>query len=399
MSGKQEAQTAAASSAATGVDTVEIRLAPEDIAVNPVFEGLRSNRQSDEYMQQVKRLSLVLKDEGQKQPALIRSNSTGTDHSYELVFGHRRREAVRLLGGDATLLCRYEDLSDEQAMRAALTETFQNEDFTEMDKARIILGLRVNGKMKTKAIAEYLGVSTATVTETEKLLSLPHDVQARVEAGALSKSAALEVAPVKESARPEVMEKAESKAKKEKEQKVQAAEKKGQTAKAEKLKEKPAKVESKHVRASIRETEGAVDKQKAPARAAIIEMMETFTGPGTAKPVAQMFECWLAWIRGGLTDKQIKAAVGDVEDCIASTKQSRDIPAAKHLKPPKQSKAEKTEVRVRRALDIAKGKGKKTAKAKAKSKALKKVKAKAKAKRVTKAKAKSKHKRPIGKAA
>jgi len=389
MSEKQAAQ-------ATGVDTVEIRLAPEDIAVNPVFEGLRSNRQSDEYMQQVKRLSLVLKDEGQKQPVLIRTNTTGSEQSYELVFGHRRREAVRL-NGDMLVLCRYEDLDDEAAMKAALRENIQAEDFGVMDKARIIMGLRVNAKMTTKAISQYLGVSTATVTETEKLLDLPQDVKERVESGVLSKSAALEYAPVAAEARPAVMSKAEKKAEVEKAAKVAKAEKKGQTAKAQKLKDAPAKVESKHVRAAVRETEGAVEKQKAPARAAIIEMMETFTGPGTAKPVAQMFECWLAWIKGGLTDKQIKAAVGDVEDCIASNKQARDIPAAKHLKPPKQTKAEKTEVRVRRALDIAKGKGKKTAKAKVKAKAPNK--AKARAKRVTKVKAKSKHKRPVGKAA
>ena len=317
-------------------DTVEIRLKPEDIAINSRFENLRSDRSSDEYQQEVKRLAAVLKDEKQKQPVLIRDNSTGSEQAYELVFGHRRREAVRLLAAhdaDVTVLCRYEDLDDEQAMKAALRENIQAKDFSDMDKARIILGLRV-AKMKTKDVAEYLGVSTATVTELERLLSLPKDVQERVESGALAKSAALEMAPVAEASRPAVMSKAQKKAEAEKAAKVAAAEKKGGKAgkaKAEEIAKEPAKVQSKHVRAAIRETDGAVAKQKAPNRAAIIEMLEALTGPAIAKPLAQMHECWLAWIKGDMSDRQLRVAVGQVEAALAQNKRGVGIAAAKAL--------------------------------------------------------------------
>lgn len=391
MSDEQAANTTVVE---TGTeDGVEIRLRPEDIAINKTFENLRSDRQSDLYQQEVKRLSLVLKDEGQKQPVLIRTNTTGTEHGYELVFGHRRREAVALLAAkdsEVMVLCRFEDLDDDQAMKAALRENIQAKDFSDMDKARICMGLRV-AKMKTKDIAEYLGVSTATVTELERLLNLPKDVQERVETGELSKSAALEVAPVAEGKRKTVVEKAKEKAEKDKAAAVAAAEKKGQKAKAEKLKKEPAKVQGKHVRQAVRETAGAVAKQKAPSRADILSMIEALTGPAIAKPVAQTFACMELWIRGELTDKQFKAAVGDLEDCISRDRQSKGIAAARHLeKPQKPQTAEKT---------TKPAKAVKKVRAVVKKKPAAKAKAKKKHKLKVVAKAKGKQKRPAARAA
>lgn len=372
------------------VDTVEIRLDPGDIAINNVFAGLRSNRGGKDYLDGVALLAGTIKSQGQKQAVLIRTNTTGGDQSYELVAGHRRYDAAKMEGLE--LLCRFEDLDDDAAMRAALIENFQREDFSEMDKARIILGLRVNGKMKTKAIAEYLGVSGATVTETEKLLGLPKDVQQAVEEGKLTKSAALEVAPVAAEARPEVMKKAKGLAAAEQDAEVDKKLKAGGAggkagAAAAAASAKPPKVEGKHIRKAIRNTEGAVEKHKAPNRAEILDMLEMLSGPAFAKPMTQLADLFTAWIKGDVTDKQLKAAWDDVGDCIAAGKQESSIPGAKVLErlqagkdQPKAAKADKAAVAkkagakkatatapalVKKAPGKAKGKVKVKAKAKA----------------------------------
>lgn len=370
--------------AATQHETAELRLSPSDVAINPVFAGLRSGRGEKEYIAGVASLALTMKQVGQKQAVLIRTNTTGSSESYELVAGHRRWDAAKLEGLE--LLCRFEELTDDEAMRAALVENFQREDFSEMDKARIILGLRVNMKMKTKAIAEYLGVSTATVTETERLLELPKDVQQRVENGELTKTAALAVAPVTEAARPTVIKEAQVEADKEKKGRVAEQKRKGKV--VDPVEEaKPAKVETKHVRRAIRKTEGAVEKNRAPNRAEIVDMFVQLTGPAYPKGLVQVAGVWLAWIKGEVGDRQLKAAWDDVGDLIPSSKQQVSIPAAKVLErlekqnAPNGENGKSAKKAVAKVPKVkAKAKGKAKVKAKAVPKSVK-VKAKAVAKR------------------
>jgi len=193
-------------SGGTNDDTTEVRLPGEAVAINPKLSALRQNRGSKEYQEGIKRLATQLKEEGgQKQPVTIRINTTDGSQSYELVAGHRRYDAAKLAGVD--LVCRFEDLTDEEAMRWARRENFSREDFSPMEKARIIVAMRID-KMSTKEIALDLGVSPATVTQTEKLLNMPLDVQQAIEEGRLTPSAALELTAVKPEKREKVIEEA-----------------------------------------------------------------------------------------------------------------------------------------------------------------------------------------------
>lgn len=76
----------------------------------------------------------------------------------------------------------------------------QREDLTPLEKARAIESVMKGTSATATQVAAKLGMSNAMVTRHLSLLSLPSDVQARVEAAELSPSIAYEIAKIKDPA-------------------------------------------------------------------------------------------------------------------------------------------------------------------------------------------------------
>src|ERR1019366_3878751 len=154
--------------------------------------------------------------DGQQQPIVLREH----DGQYVVVFGHRRLEAIvqlRMEGHSIPVKAIVaEGLDEDTAFRIALRENVQRADFTAMEMAHNITTVRDRfkwkGAGKTGQVADFLGVSPATVSQYEKLLTLPAQVQADVQGGRLSATAALELGSVEAEKQPEVMAKAQEKA-------------------------------------------------------------------------------------------------------------------------------------------------------------------------------------------
>lgn len=316
------------------VELESIQVLPEHIALHPKLSLLRIGRLTEA---SVKELADTIEEEGQLEAALVRPNPDRKNQEsqpWQLVYGHRRLEACRAL--KTTLRCDVRELDEDEALRSALLENWQRKDFTIAERSRHVAMLRQEygwtGPRGTKLIAHHLGVGEATVTQMDRMAGLPKDVLERVDAGEMTARAALELAPVKDEARPAVSKRAQELA--EEAQRQTDERRKGLTPKTE----KPAKVEGKHVRQAARETKGALPRPHAPDRAMIRAWWQAHEGPIYPRVLAAFVSAHIAWMEGGKgkTDKWLEAALEDVADELQKTD-----PATTKSKPSLKAKAVK----------------------------------------------------------
>lgn len=101
------------------------------------------------------------------------------DGRVQLQYGHRRLRAVMQLGWK-TMPVEVQTLIDDHDMAVrAWSENHNRQDFTAIDQARYFRKLIDTGWTQ-KAIAERLGLSAPTISNTLRLLELPDDLQAKV---------------------------------------------------------------------------------------------------------------------------------------------------------------------------------------------------------------------------
>lgn len=170
---------------------------PSDILVDEELKALRSWTGKARHELSIPALAQMIYEDGHQVPCLVRP----TEDGMVLVNGHRRKEAVELIRSEMdpewTLKVVVEELTEDQALRAALAENIQREDFTAIERAKAMGLVRKrfgwNGAGGTAKVAEFLGVSQGTVTQAEKLLQAPADVQQAVEEGRMTPTAALDL--------------------------------------------------------------------------------------------------------------------------------------------------------------------------------------------------------------
>lgn len=119
------------------------------------------------------------------------------DGSYEIIWGHRRFLAARLLRWP-TLHCRLYP-SDCDPEWARLDENNIRTDLTPLEEARQVRTVR-DKCGSDSATARYFRRSSAWVTARLELLSYPEDLQAAVHTGTLSLGVARELAVVDDDA-------------------------------------------------------------------------------------------------------------------------------------------------------------------------------------------------------
>lgn len=141
---------------------------------------------------------------GQEQPIRVRRLEAG---GFGLIIGSRRRKAGVLINlglseGEPKfrLACVVSDdpVQDAMARRQAMIENLHRANLTPMDMAYNVQAIRIENKWQgtkgTKKVADYLKVSTATVTQGEKLLRLTPALQEKVQSGELKAGPAQDIA-------------------------------------------------------------------------------------------------------------------------------------------------------------------------------------------------------------
>lgn len=130
----------------------------------------------------VKDLAASIRREGQKSAALVRPVEAEAPVLYELVFGHRRYAAKKLLSekvdaAHAVLRCEIEEMDDQRAMILSGIENLQREDFTDYEEAEFIRACSEQyGESAVKILAEKLSVRQPYIRKRLEILKLPEVV-------------------------------------------------------------------------------------------------------------------------------------------------------------------------------------------------------------------------------
>jgi ParB family chromosome partitioning protein len=133
-------------------------------------------------------LAASIKANGVIQPIVVRplaASAAGAAIRYEIVAGERRWLAAKLADlTDIPVIVR--ELSDQDAVAVALIENIQREELTPAEEARALQRLIAEFSLTHSQVAEAVGRSRASVTNLIRLLDLPADVVALIDAKAIS---------------------------------------------------------------------------------------------------------------------------------------------------------------------------------------------------------------------
>lgn len=110
-----------------------------------------------------------------------------------LLIGHRRLAAARLAGLDAVPADIWEGLSEEQQVEMMLVENLQRRDLGPCEEARAYAMLIEEGGLTQDQVAARIGRNQATISRRLRLLDLPPDLQAQVDAGKIPATRALRI--------------------------------------------------------------------------------------------------------------------------------------------------------------------------------------------------------------
>jgi ParB family chromosome partitioning protein len=118
---------------------------------------------------------------GLLQPLVVRR----VEGRYELIAGERRLRAAERAGLEAVpVIVRHAD--PEERLELALIENLQRENLTPLEEAEAYRHLMEGYALTQEEIAQRVGKSRPTVTNTLRLLGLPDAVKAQLESGELS---------------------------------------------------------------------------------------------------------------------------------------------------------------------------------------------------------------------
>lgn len=141
----------------------------------------------------IERLAASLQTKGQLQPIQVRWDA-GLER-FVVLMGERRWRAAHA-AGLVKLQCvvREATLSDDERLSLQVIENCLREDLKPIEQARAFQGLMARQGWTQEQLASELAVSRTIVVRALSLLKLPEPVQAQVEQGGLTPSAAHELA-------------------------------------------------------------------------------------------------------------------------------------------------------------------------------------------------------------
>lgn len=162
-----------ASAAPPGSDLQRIQLSR--IRANP----FQPRREFD--AAELAELEASLKASGLLQPITVRRRGD----AYELIAGERRLRAATNLGW-TEIAAIVRDFDDRTMLVLALVENLQRANLNAIEEARGYRRLIDEFQLTQQQVAEVVGKDRTTITNLLRVLTLPDDVQAMVQAGKLS---------------------------------------------------------------------------------------------------------------------------------------------------------------------------------------------------------------------
>ena len=131
--------------------------------------------------QSIEELAQSIKEKGVIQPLLVRHKGD----NYELIAGERRLRAANSLGlKEIPIIVR--DVTDQDSLELALIENIQREGLNPIEEAHAYQHLIDKFKVTQEKISEVLGKARVTITNTLRLLKLPHEIQEEMKKGRIS---------------------------------------------------------------------------------------------------------------------------------------------------------------------------------------------------------------------
>lgn len=120
--------------------------------------------------------------EGVLQPVIVRSAGNG---EYELVAGERRWRAAQV-AGLLKIPALVKEVADDRLLELALVENLQREELNPIEAAQAYQTLIDELGLTQQGVAERVGKSRVTITNSLRVLNLPPEVQTLVRRGELS---------------------------------------------------------------------------------------------------------------------------------------------------------------------------------------------------------------------
>ena len=131
---------------------------------------------------ELKELSLSIKNQGLIQPIIVR---TVDDGQYQIIAGERRWRASQLAGLHE-IECIIRDVEDVNVLEAALIENIQREDLNVIEEAYAYKGLIELKNITNENLAKKIGKSSSHVSNILRLLELDDEIKNFVIKGKLS---------------------------------------------------------------------------------------------------------------------------------------------------------------------------------------------------------------------
>ena len=138
-------------------------------------------------------LAESIKNYGVFQPIIVKKSIKG----YDLIAGERRVKASKLAGME-TIPAIVKDFSDEMMREIALLENLQRENLTAIELAWAYKGIIDSLHITQDELANKIGKSRSSVTNTLGLLRLPNSVQNMILDGKLSMGHARELSKLED---------------------------------------------------------------------------------------------------------------------------------------------------------------------------------------------------------
>jgi ParB family chromosome partitioning protein len=142
--------------------------------------------------EEIERLAASIKARGVLMP--LRVLWDAERQCWRIITGESRWRAARIAGLTTVPCIPVEGSpSEEDILADQIVENSVRKGLQPIEEARSFAKLKALKKCSSKALAEELGISNASITRVESLLSLPEDIQAMVNDGRVPESAAYEL--------------------------------------------------------------------------------------------------------------------------------------------------------------------------------------------------------------
>ena len=148
-------------------DSNILEIATDDIKPNPNQPRTHFNEQD------IKQLARSIEEHGILQPLLVSDKENGT---YQLIAGERRWRAAKIANLEKVpALVR--ETNPQEILELALIENIQRADLSALEEAAAYQKLANDFQLTQQEIADRVGKSRTTITNTLRLLELPDKIQ------------------------------------------------------------------------------------------------------------------------------------------------------------------------------------------------------------------------------